>query len=192
MKRRSLLVLLTSLAFQISLAFGQTQSPTPASALQMAASAGSPSPAAATASTADHNLREGLKGMSEDSRNLAGWALAIIAGSILAIASTSYLRPGSRHMRKIYLLFIPGWILISLTLYNGDQLSRGYTATMFAQTHERLLAIGGNMNSQFADQLTYFNLALIPFALWLLLFVLWWVFVDPQDPTSKSTSGGNP
>jgi hypothetical protein len=121
--------------------------------------------------------------MADDSRTLTGWALAIIAASIVAIASTSYLRPLSRKVRGIYLVFIPGWIFISVSVYYGDQLSRGYTAAMFARTRDRLIEIGLNMNPEFASQRTYFNIALAFFAIWLLAFILWWVFGDSKPST---------
>jgi len=164
----------------------QTQTPSPTPTPQPAAAAISPSPT----STDDHNLREGLKEMAEDSRTLTGWALAIIAASIVAIASTSYFRPLSRRVRAFYLLFIPGWVLIALSVYNGDKISRRYAAAAFAQKREPLLRIGDFMNTEFASQLTYLHVGLIFFAIWLLFFILWWVFGDSSPSTRKSAGGG--
>jgi hypothetical protein len=186
---RRFLIVLGICVFHVSPVFAQTQPASPTPTAQPSSAAVSPTPANG-ASADDHNLREGLKGMADDSKTLTGWALAIIAASIVAIASTSYLRPLSRKVRAIYLVFIPGWIFISLSVYYGDQLSRGYTAAIFARSRDRLLAIGLNMNIEFGSQLTYLNIAFMVFAVWLLAFILWWVFGDSK-PSTSNTSGGN-
>ena len=156
---------------------GQTSSPsvTPGPG---PSSNGAAAASAAPSLSDDRNLKEGLGGMSENSKTLTGWALTIFGGSILAIASTSYLRPLSRKVRAIYLLFVPGWLFLGLSVFEGDQLSRSYTATVFAKSHELLLKIGSNINIELAAQMNYFNWGLGFFALWLVVFVLWWIFGD--------------
>lgn len=122
------------------------------------------------------NLREGLKTIAEGSRTLIGWGLAIIAASVAAIVSTSYIRPHNKKIRLIYLLFIPGWLLISLSIYYGDKVSRRYIAATLVTKNEILRAIGNNINSEFSSQLAFLQLSLFFFSIWLLLFLLWWVF----------------
>ncbi len=135
----------------------------------------SPSKNAATSGD-DTYLREGLKSMADDSRTLTGWCLAMIAASVLAIASTSYFRPAGRWTRSIYLLFIPGWILIGLSIFNGNAISRRYTAVAFTRKREVLLEIGNSMNHEFSNQLTFLHVGLAVFSAWLLLYIVWWVF----------------
>ena len=186
---RRLLIIVSICAFQSFPIFAQTKSPSSTPAAQPTSAAPTPTPTNGT-SADDHNLREGLKEMAEESRTLTGWALAIIAASIAAIASTSYFRPLSRKVRAIYLIFIPGWVLIAMSVYDGDRISRRYAAAAFAQKHEPLAKIGDYMNSEFASQLTYLHVGLIFFATWLLFFILWWVFGDSTPSTSKSAGGG--
>src|SRR5882762_5051025 len=147
-------------------------------------------PAMETASpspeTEYRNIREGLKSMAENSRNLNSWGLTLIGASILAIVSTSYMRPMSRKTRLAYLLFIPGWYLIAKSMSFGDSISRRHTAATFALTQERLVKIGTSMNSEFDSQLTFFNRGLIVFALWLLLYIVWWIIVDAPSPEKKT------
>jgi hypothetical protein len=170
--------------FQTASAFAQPESTSQPKVEPTVAT--SPSPSAGASVADDHNLREGLKEMAEDSRTLTGWALAIIAASIVAIASTSYFRPLSRKVRAFYLLFIPGWTLVAISVYNGDKISRRYAAAAFAQRREALLKIGDYMNTEFASQLTYLHVGLIVFAIWLLVFILWWVFGDSVQPNQES------
>jgi hypothetical protein len=176
---RRLMIVLGICVLHVFPIAAESQTPNPTPIPQPAVAAISPSPT----STDDHNLREGLKEMAEDSRTLTGWALAIIAASIVAIASTSYFRPLSRRLRAFYLLFIPGWVLVAMSVYNGDKISRRYAAAAFAQKREALLKIGDYMNTEFASQLTYLHVGLIVFAVWLLFFILWWVFGDSTAST---------
>ncbi len=144
----------------------------------------SPSPTQGTAAspTPDDRLRDGLKSMAENSRNLMGWGLTLIGGSILAIVSTSYMRPLSRKIRFIYLLFIPGWVLVGCSLSYGDSISRSYTAATFMTGRQRLSEIGRAMNGDFFWQLTLFNYGLIVFSVWLVIYITWWVVVDLPSP----------
>src|ERR1041385_3632063 len=133
-------------ALQTSTNVAQTPSPRTISSATPEASISSGSPATTatpTSSPDDSFLKEGLKGIADDSRTLTTWALTLIAGSILAIASTSYLRPANWKVRLIYLLFIPGWILCGISLFYGDQLTHSYGAAKFARSVTRLVIIGG-------------------------------------------------
>lgn len=133
----------------------------------------------------DRNLREGLKGIAEESRTLIGWGLAIIGATVIAIASTSYFRPPSKRVRLTYLLFIPGWFFIGLSIRNGEKVSRRFPAAAFAQKRDVLLQIGDFMNNEFASQLNYMQVGLFFFSLWLLVFILWWVFGDVPNSNTE-------
>ena len=54
------------------------------------------------------DLLDGLEVVVHGSQLLVTWALMIVAGSIAAIISTSYIRPNNDKVRLIYLLFIKG------------------------------------------------------------------------------------
>lgn len=122
------------------------------------------------------NLREGMKVIAEGSRAISGWALLIIGASIVAIVGTSYMRPLNLRVRLTYLLFIPGWVLIGLSSYYGDWVSRRYMAAAVALQEDRLRSILVKVNTEFAAQLFYFQSGLLVFSVWLILFLLWWVF----------------
>ena len=160
----------------IGIVAAQTPSPT-AIATQQPSPSGITSPNTSPTPD-DHYLREGLKNMSDDARGNMGWALTLIGASVLAIVSTSYMRPLSRKFRYVYLLFLPGWILLSWSIYEGDKVCRRYTAATFAPNRKRLLEIGDLMNTNFDSQLTLFHWALLFFAIWLLVYLLWWVVTD--------------
>lgn len=158
-------------AFALMTVSAQSPSPAP-NATPTETPSSSPSP------KSDERLREGLKSMAEESRNLTGWGLAIIGASIIGIASTSYMRPPSRRVRLIYLLFIPGWLLTAWSVYNGDQITRSHSAAIFAKNRELLGDIGSLMNTQFINQLSHLQWGLAFFGIWLLVYAIWWIFAD--------------
>jgi len=118
--------------------------------------------------------------MAGGSETITTWALAILAGSIAAVISSDYLRP-SGPVKLVYLLFIPGWFLLGVSLYYADQLNSSYMASIFAIDKAILVGIGSNMNSELLHQKNFLAYALLAFALWLLLFLLWWIFFKQNE-----------
>jgi len=164
---------------------GSSPSPSPSA---------TPSPIASPSLTPtpdDHFMREGIKGIVEDSKTLTTWGLTLIGASIAAIVSTGYFRPVRTKIRTIYLLFIPGWLFIALSIYVGDKISRRSAAAAFNQTYEALKKTGNLINADFDCQLTFFHTGLIFFSMWLLAFILWWVFGRPANQ-QMSTSDQDP
>jgi hypothetical protein len=104
------------------------------------------------------------------------WSLSIIAGSLGALLSTSYVRPMGKWSKLIYLIFIPGWIYLANTIYWGDSIARrGIAAALYP---ERIPTIVSIMNIEFANQLDNFNTALIFFIIWLFLYLIWSSLID--------------
>ncbi len=171
--------------FFIAPAVAYAQGENPAANTNQAAT-----PAGATTQTSasnapSNNLREGLKAMNEGSRTLVGWCLVIIAASVAAIVSTSYLRPLSLYARLMYLLYIFGWLCLALSIYYGDKVSRRAIAAVFSPDGARLSQIGFAMNSDFDYQRGLFF-----FAVWLLIYLLWWIFwYKPPSVTTAQTGG---
>ncbi len=103
------------------------------------------------------------------------WSLSITGASILAIVSTSYLRPANTHFRKVYFLFVPGWVMLLFSMHYGDDISRSNAAAASTKNSDLLLKIGENINSYFDCQLTCFKVGLSCFMLWLIIYLFWWV-----------------
>ena len=128
--------------------------------------------------------RAGIKAIAEGSASMVSWALALGGGSIVTIVSTSYLRP-PRKMRLTYFLFVPGWALLSLSVYHGDAISSHYLAAQVGKA-ELLRSIALDMSPEYADQQQYLGYALGVFGLWLLTFLVWWIFGEPQVSSKES------
>ena len=123
------------------------------------------------------DFQTGLEQISSGSAVLVTWALAVVAGSVATIVSTSYLRPMNRAMRSIYLLFIPGWLFLGLSIYYGEKISRRYMAAKLVP-EENLSKIAKLVNQDFGNQRLMLEIGLLIFALWLVVFLIWWVFGD--------------
>lgn len=123
------------------------------------------------------DLTQGLKAVVESSTSMITWALAVGAGSVATIVSTSYFRPQQRWARIFYLLFPIGWLFLALSIYYGNSIARGGVAAQLV--HEDLLVeIGAEMNTAYIHQQWTFGVGLIAFAAWLLLYLLWWIYVQ--------------
>jgi len=115
--------------------------------------------------------------MSAGATTLNGWSLGILGATVAGIVAGHFLRPGAKA-RWLYLLFIPGWVLLGLSIWYGDKVTRRLAASGFTEDHERLRQIAELMNSEYAAQRALFEFALLVFGCWLVCLLLWWVFAD--------------
>lgn len=120
-------------------------------------------------------------------QSLSQWDLLIIAGSLLVIVSTSYYRPESRRVRAAYLLFLPGWASLAFSIYQGIQVQGSYVAFLVAarrnpNDHAKFDHIALNMEDATRRQIQGLEFALLCLALWLLVYIVWWVFSEKAQP----------
>ncbi|MGH9828802.1 MAG: hypothetical protein ACREDR_36735 [Blastocatellia bacterium] len=130
--------------------------------------------------TPNPSIRDGAKVVSDGSGTMNGWSLLIIGASVTAIIGTSYLRPPKICFRLSYLLFIPGWSFLAASVYYGNRVSRRYMAAMLAKDDGILRETVQAMSHEFSSQIGFMQLGLIIFAVWLAIFLVWWVFYGPQ------------
>ena len=132
-------------------------------------------------------IRDGFKVMADNSQTLIGWCLAIFGATILALISTSYVRPRPKPIRLIYLLFIPGWVFIGFSVYCGNLLARYYMVAVqksAASEQELLKSLsksGWLIEFAYGKQLVFLQIGLIVFAIWILTFLIWWVFSEDES-----------
>jgi hypothetical protein len=120
-------------------------------------------------------LLSALKVVVDSSTTMTAWALSLVAASIAAIVSTSYLRPSNERVRLIYLLYLSGWLFLGVSIYFGDRVSRRYVAAQFVNEGV-LRTIAEKVNRDYGCQQTVLMIGLLTFGLWLTLFLLWWIF----------------
>jgi hypothetical protein len=122
---------------------------------------------------------EAIKVIAESTQVHITWALSIIGGSIATILGTSYLSPQIKRFRMVYLLFIPGWALLSISIYYGDLVSRRYIAAGFVAP-EQLSDIVRAMNADYEMQQWTLFAAIVVFIIWLISYLVWWIFFRPS------------
>ena len=131
-----------------------------------------------------NNYLEFIKAYAAESTSLKTWGLSIIGASLLAILSTSYVKPTAIGWRMIYLIFIPAWILSALSVYNGMIVSRRLVAAINASLRSDksdLLTIASKINDHYAAQLALFNYSVVCYMLWLLLYLVWWLDIKSNN-----------
>jgi hypothetical protein len=127
-------------------------------------------------------------------QSLSQWDLLIIAGSMVMIVSTDYYRPAARWMRLTYLLFLPSWIYLASSIYWGIQIQGSYVAYLIASLRKDtdpqkagiISSIVSKVNSNTASQILCLKIALLFIAVWLVVYICWWVFADKIQEEGRS------
>ena len=118
-----------------------------------------------------------LEQVNGSSAQFTAWALMIFGGTVLAIVSTSYRRPTQVVWRLPYLLFIPGWISIAISLYWGNVVVGHFLASLMVSP-DILRDIAQKINTAYDNQRDFLLYSLIFFGGWLLFHLLVWIFND--------------
>jgi len=123
-------------------------------------------------------------------QSLSQWDLLIIGGSMVVILSSDYYRPATRGVRAAYLLFLPAWALLALSIYKGIAVQGAYVAYLVAARQNNIPhieTIAADMNTDTNLQIAYLKWALAFFALWLVIYVLWWIFSGKSKRVGSET-----
>ena len=117
---------------------------------------------------------EAFKAAADGSATMVTWALTAIIATIAAIVSTSYWRPAKLIPRLTYWLYLPGWILLALSIYFGDSVARRNIAAHFGKS-DLLPEIAAQLNHDYICQQRFLGIGLLIFGTWLLMFLWWWI-----------------
>ncbi|HEV2274955.1 MAG TPA: hypothetical protein VGR96_12365 [Acidobacteriaceae bacterium] len=121
-------------------------------------------------------------------QSLSQWGLLIIGGSLVVIVSTSYRRPQNRKVRAAYFLFIPMWCCLAVSVYEGIMVQRSYVAYLVASrstpTQQALNNIAENITNATRYQILALESALLIGALWLLIYIVWWICSNQPEAGS--------
>jgi hypothetical protein len=126
----------------------------------------------------DDKLFEAVQSLAQ---GLSQWDLLIIGGSMVLIVSTGYYRPLTRWMRMTYLLFLPSWAFLAVSVYRGFEVQGSYVAYLAAVRRNDTASfndMASKMNLNVTAQILYLKIALVCIGLWLVTYVLWWILSD--------------
>ena len=117
-----------------------------------------------------------FEGALSFAQSLTGWALLIVAGSIVTLVGTSYYRPQALWARLTYFLFIPGWFFLVESMKRGVSVQRVYLAYLFTNpTEERIKQFKDAVREDSLNQIGKIEIALCFFSAWLIFYVCWWI-----------------
>lgn len=156
------------------MAFGLNVS---ASALAQVAGPQNP-PIAASDSTLEPQTA--LAPLSSLSETWTAWSLAVLAGSVILLVNTSYRRPRTFAERCIFLIFLPAWAFLALSVAKGSVVQRRFAGALMTKNVSKQV---GEIHAAAADQLQYLEVSLGFVVLWLLVYFAWWMFHTQEGPT---------
>lgn len=125
-----------------------------------------------------------IKSLSDVSSSMLTWALSILGGSLLVIVNSAYYRPPLK-VRLLYLVFVPAWVFGFLSIYQSNLISRRLAAAFLQgkggeKQLDRLEKIAAKANSELGNQILFFQIMLILLAVWLTIYIIWWVFTKQE------------
>ena len=88
--------------------------------------------------------------------------------------------PDPHHATGL-LLFLPSWVLLALSIYRGIEAQGSYVAYLVAARLDKtklIDAIAVKMNDDTISQILYLKLALLCVAVWLIIYIFWWVLSE--------------
>jgi hypothetical protein len=134
-------------------------------------------------------LLDGLKAFFDVGGDLNQWALLLLGGGCVAMMSTSYRTP-AWPWRLMYLLLLSGLGALCWTLWEGAYLRRVYAGAPFTARlpggGEALLTAA---NIALGRQILAFQLGAALCGAWLILYALWWLFVDKSSSQLQEKQG---
>ena len=120
----------------------------------------------------------------QHSGTIVSWCLSIVGGSILVIVSNEYVRPVGKIMKLLYLLFLPGWFFLALTIQHGINIGdHEIMASLMQKDEEKSLQILAKMGNEYSKLLSCFNLGLLFFSIWIVAFLLFYIFHKNEKKT---------
>lgn len=135
------------------------------------------------------DYQPGLKAILDNSATLINWALAVMGGSVAAVIGSSYERPKTWSDRLMYVLFVPAWIVLGLSIFKGKQISGSFIAAQFATREETIHDILNRMNDGFLFQWSMLESGLVVLFVWLIWFLVWFIFFSTRNSEKKDSDG---
>jgi hypothetical protein len=103
---------------------------------------------------------------------LMQWAFVILGGTLVMLVGTSYHRPEYRSVRLCYLLLLPAWVLLAMSIRNGLLVQQGYLAYLFNHNS----GIATSMADDASKQIDLMRWGLIVLASWIFVYLQWWIW----------------
>jgi len=122
----------------------------------------------------DRQNTKSLEAAVAFAQSLAQWEFIMIGGSLPLLVGTSHYRPEKLWVRLFYLLFLPAWLCLGVSIYGGIRAQEAYLAYLLLPT----TTIDGAtraLNEHIGKQISWLWVGLGCFGVWLLVYLFWWV-----------------
>jgi|SRR5579864_38503 hypothetical protein len=124
---------------------------------------------------------------------LTSLALLVIGGSMLVLLHRDYIRPASSIGRSSFLLFLVGWACLAFSIWKGARAQQVYLACLVTPptTAARVAHLKVSLGLDLDNQIAFMGWGLIVFAIWLLVYLIWWISGgDLRDRVRESAGPG--
>ena len=110
--------------------------------------------------------------VNDYSKELVGWSLSLLGGSLFLILGTDHVKPPSRHWRSMYILFFPAWYFLIVCIHNYSKMRNKSFELNLSTNQQVQYTKCSEINDLYADQIWHFNSAVFLLSLWQ-EWVLW-------------------
>ena len=138
---------------------------------------------------AREEMTQALEAASGQAGHFVDVALLVAAGTILTLLQTTYIRPPRILFRLAYLLYVPGWLCLGTSIYYGFQAQAVHLGHLMFPTCTGIReGSTRQINSDSVTQLDCLEYGLVIFALWLFLYLCWWIFARSFSGSGDSSA----
>jgi hypothetical protein len=116
------------------------------------------------------------------SQSLTQWAYIVLGGSVAILFRDLKYRPKDNIIRHSFWLFVPGWVFLILSIYEGIRVQERYIAR-WMNPNPQINDIIAKFNLHTVWQIRLMELGLPFFAVWLTVFLARWILY--RDKPSK-------
>jgi hypothetical protein len=117
-------------------------------------------------------------------QSLAQWEFAVMGGSLLVVIGTSHQRPPVQWIRVFYLLFLPGWISLGISIWFSTRVQGAYMAYLALPAASFEGAVR-TVNADLISETRWMLGGLVFFFVWVVAYLLWWTFTRNQIAEAK-------
>ncbi len=118
------------------------------------------------------------------SQSLSQWSYIVLGGSVAIILRDLKYRPKDNLIRHSFWVFIPGWVCLAFSIYEGIRVQQRYVAR-WMNPSPQINEIVEKFSRHTLLQIRSMEIGLFCFALWLSFFLVRWITY--RDERSRDT-----
>jgi len=130
-------------------------------------------------------LGKALESAVAFAQSLSQWAYITIGASVALLFRDLSQRPKTRFVRCLFLLFLPGWVLLILSIYEGLKVHGVYIAYLMSEKPDAAKAVT-DANTIGSCQLLAVKWGIGIFLLWLAVYLIWWIIDGGKRQTNET------